>query len=133
MKTARIFAVALLIFERGLALRVAHSQQIAIKRTQLQRPDLRIPGREAIQVRGDFPPGAAVPRHTHPGEELVYVLEGAIEFQLEGQPPVTVKAGEVFFIPAGTVHTAKNVTNGNSAALSTYIVEKGKPLLTLAQ
>jgi len=133
MKTARIFAVALLIIASGLALSVAHSQQTAIKRTELQRHDLSIPGREAIQVRGDFPPGAAVPRHTHPGEELVYVLEGAIEFQLEGQPPVTVKVGEVFFVPAGTVHTAKNVNSGNSAALSTYIVEKGKPLLTLAQ
>jgi quercetin dioxygenase-like cupin family protein len=133
MKTARIFAVALLIIASGLALSVAHSQQTAIKRTELQRHDLSIPGREAIQVRGDFPPGAAVPRHTHPGEELVYVLEGAIEFQLEGQPPVTVKVGEVFFVPAGTVHTAKNVNSGNSAALSTYIVEKGKPLLTLAK
>jgi quercetin dioxygenase-like cupin family protein len=133
MKTARIFAVALLIIASGLALSVAHSQQTAIKRTELQRHELSIPGREAIQVRGDFPPGAAVPRHTHPGEELVYVLEGAIEFQLEGQPPVTVKVGEVFFVPAGTVHTAKNVNSGNSAALSTYIVEKGKPLLTLAK
>jgi len=133
MKTARILAVALLIVAGGLALRVAQSQQTGIKRTELQRHDLSIPGREVIQVRGDFPPGAAVPRHTHPGEELVYVLEGTLEFQLEGQAPVTVKAGEVFFIPAGTVHTAKNVSSGNSAAMSTYIVEKGKPLLTLAQ
>jgi quercetin dioxygenase-like cupin family protein len=133
VKTARIIAVALLIVSSGLALRDARSQQTGIKRTELQRHDLSIPGREAIQVRGDFPPGAAVPRHTHPGEELVYVLEGTLEFQIEGQPPVTVKAGEVFFIPAGTVHTAKNVSSGNSAALSTYIVEKGKPLLTLAQ
>jgi quercetin dioxygenase-like cupin family protein len=133
MKTARIITVATLIVASGLALRVAQSQQTGIKRTELQRHDLSIPGREVIQVRGDFPVGAAVPRHTHPGEELVYVLEGILEFQLEGQPAVTVKTGEVFFIPAGTVHTAKNVNNGNSAALSTYIVEKGKPLLTLVQ
>jgi len=133
MKTARILAVALLIFASGAALRVAQSQQTGIKRSELQRHDLSVPGCEAVQVRADFPPGAAVPRHTHPGDELVYVLEGTLEFQLEGQAPVTVKAGEVFFIPAGTVHTAKNVSSGNSAALSTYIVEKGKPLLTLAQ
>jgi quercetin dioxygenase-like cupin family protein len=133
MKTVRIFAVALLIVASGSALRVAHSQQTAIKRTELQRHDLSIPGREAIQVRGDFPPGAAVPRHTHPGEEIVYVLEGTLEFQLEGQPPVTLKPGEVLFVPAGTIHTAKNVSGGNSAVLSTYIVEKGKPLLTLVQ
>jgi quercetin dioxygenase-like cupin family protein len=133
MKTVRICAAALLIVASGSALRVAHSQQTAIKRTELQRHDLRIPGREAIQVRGDFPPGAAVPRHTHPGEEVVYVLEGTLEFQLEGQPPVTLKPGEVLFVPAGTIHTAKNVSGGNSAVLSTYIVEKGKPLLTLVQ
>jgi quercetin dioxygenase-like cupin family protein len=84
-------------------------------------------------VRGDFSVGAAVPRHTHPGEELVYVLEGTLEFQLEGQPPVTLKPGEVLFVPAGTVHTAKNVASGSSTALSTYIVEKGKPLITLVQ
>jgi quercetin dioxygenase-like cupin family protein len=133
MKTGRIFAVAVLIVTGALVLRVARSQQTAIKRTELQRRDLGIPGREVIQMRGDFPAGAAVPRHTHPGEELVYVLEGTLEFQLEGQPPVTLKPGEVLFVPAGTVHTAKNVNSGSSAALSTYIVEKGKPLLTLVQ
>jgi quercetin dioxygenase-like cupin family protein len=133
MKTGRIFAVAVLIVTGALVLRVAGSQQTAIKRTELQRHDLSIPGREVIQMRGDFPAGAAVPRHTHPGEELVYVLEGTLEFQLEGQPPVTLKPGEVLFVPAGTVHTAKNVNSGSSAALSTYIVEKGKPLLTLVQ
>jgi quercetin dioxygenase-like cupin family protein len=133
MKSARIFAVALLIVAGGFALRVARSQQTAVKRSELQRHDLSISGREAIQVRGDFPPGAAVPRHTHPGEELVFVLEGTLEFQLEGQSPVTLKPGEVLFVPAGTIHTAKNVNSGNSVVLSTYIVEKGKPLLTMVQ
>jgi quercetin dioxygenase-like cupin family protein len=133
MKMARILAVALLILASGLALSVAHSQQTGIKRTELQRHDLSIPGREVVQMRGDFPSGVATPKHTHPGEEIVYVLEGTLEFQLEGQPPVTVKAGEVFFVPAGTVHTAKNVNGGNSAALSTYIVEKGKPLIMVVQ
>src|SRR5271155_897928 len=107
MKTARILAVALLIFASGLALRVAQSQQTGIKRSELQRHDLSVPGREVIQVRAGFPPGAAVPRRTHSGEELVYVLEGTLEFQDEGQQPVTVKPGEVFLLPAGTVHTAK--------------------------
>ncbi len=133
MKTARIVSVLMLIITSGLALRVARSQQTSIKRTQLQRHDLSIPEREVIQMRGDFPTGVATPKHTHPGEELVYVLEGTLEFELEGQPPVRVKAGEVFFVPAGTVHTAKNVSSGNSAALSTYIVVKGKLLLTLVQ
>ena len=133
MKTARIFAVALLIIASGLALRVVHSQQTAIKRTELQRHDLSTPGREVVQVRVDFPPGVGVPKHTHPGEEIVYVLEGTLEYDLEGQPPVTLKAGEVMFIPAGTVHTAKNVGSGNGSEVSAYIVEKGKPLATMVQ
>src|SRR5208283_5426312 len=106
MKTARIISVLVLIIASGLAWRVARSQQTSVKRTELQRHDLSIPGREAIQMRGDFPAGVTTPKHTHPGEELVYVLEGTLEFQLEGQPPVTVKAGEVFFVPTGTVHSA---------------------------
>ena len=70
-------------------------------------------------------------RHTHPGEEIVYVLDGApLEYQLEGRPPVTLKPGGVLFIPAGTIHSARNVGQRKGAELATYIVEKGKPLLT---
>src|SRR5580658_6201335 len=133
MKAARILTVALLIVASGFALRVARSQQTGITRTELQRHDLSIPGREVVQVRVDFPSGVAIPKHRHPGEEVAYVLEGTLEYQLEGQPPVTLKAGEVLFVPSGTVHTAKNVGSGNSTVFSTYIVEKGKPLLTLVQ
>jgi len=71
------------------------------------------------------------PRHTHPGEEIIYVLEGTLEYQIEGKPPVTVKPGDVVFVPTGTVHAAKNVGSGNGAELATCIVEKGKPLITL--
>jgi quercetin dioxygenase-like cupin family protein len=80
-----------------------------------------------------FAPRATAPRHSHPGEELVYVVEGVLEYQLDGRAPVTVKAGEVLFIPAGVVHAVKNVGNGKAAELATYIVEKDKPLLTLAK
>jgi quercetin dioxygenase-like cupin family protein len=135
MKTALIVAAALLVGS-GLALHVAQAQNVVptgIKRTDLQRHDLSVPGREAIQVRVDFDPGAAFGKHTHPGEEIIYVVEGALEYQVEGKPPVTLKAGDVLFIPAGTVHAAKNVGTSNGAELATYIVEKGKPLLTLVQ
>ena len=81
----------------------------------------------------EFAPGVAFPRHSHPGEEIVYVVEGSLEYQLEGRPPVTLKAGEVLFIPAGTLHAAKNVGSGNAAELATYIVEKGKPLVVLGK
>ncbi|MEO7999102.1 MAG: cupin domain-containing protein [Gemmatimonadaceae bacterium] len=105
------------------------AQQNGIGRTELQQRDLSAPGREAVQLRVDFAKGAAAGKHNHPGEELVYVIEGAIEYSLEGQAPVTLKAGQVLFIPSGKVHSAKNVGSGNSAELATYFVEKGKPLI----
>jgi len=103
------------------------------RRTDLQRHDLSAPGREVVQVRVDFDPGYASPRHTHPGEEIIYVIEGTLEYQIEGQPPVTVKAGDVVFVPAGAIHLAKNVGSGNGAELATYVVERGKPLITLVK
>jgi quercetin dioxygenase-like cupin family protein len=133
MRTTRILAVAVLIVGSGLALTPARSQQPAITRTDLLRHDLGMPGREVVQVRVDFAPGAAFPPHSHPGEEIAYVIEGLLEYRFEGKPPVTLKAGEVLFIPAGTIHSAKNVGSGNAAELATYIVDKGKPLVALGQ
>jgi quercetin dioxygenase-like cupin family protein len=133
MKTIRILAVAVLIVASGLALHVALSQQPGIKRTDLQRHDLSVPGREVIQVRVELAPGVSFPKHTHPGEEIIYVLEGSLEYEVEGKPPMTLKAGEVLFIPAGTVHAARNVGSGNAAELATYVVEKGKPLVVVVK
>lgn len=133
MKMARMTAVAALIVGSGMALHVALAQQPGIKRTDLQRHDLSIPGREAIQSIVEIAPGLTVPKHTHPGEEIIYVLEGSLEYEVEGKSPVTLKAGEVLFIPAGVIHSATNVGTGKGAELSTYIVEKGKPLLTMVK
>jgi quercetin dioxygenase-like cupin family protein len=108
------------------------AQQPGTKRTELQRHDLSA-GREVVQVRVDFDPGYVAPRHTHPGEEIIYVLEGTLEYQIEGKPPVTVKPGDVLFVPAGTIHSVKNVGSGNGAELATYVVEKGKPLIVLVK
>jgi quercetin dioxygenase-like cupin family protein len=111
----------------------ARAQQPGITRTDLQRHDLSAPGREVIQARVEFDPGAAFGKHTHPGEEIIYVLEGSLEYQVEGKPPVTLKAGDVLFIPAGTIHAAKNVGNSRGAELATYVVEKGKPLVVMVK
>src|SRR6476660_10090058 len=92
---------------------VAHSQQPGTKRTDLQRHDLSIPGREVIQVRVDFDPGYVAPRHTHFCEEIIYVIEGTLVYEVEGRPPTTYKAGEVLLVPAGAVHSVKNVGKGN--------------------
>jgi quercetin dioxygenase-like cupin family protein len=129
MKTTRILAAAMLIIVGGLALSVAQSQQPGVTRTDLLRNDLGVSGHEVIQVRVDFAPGVAFPPHSHPGEEIAYVIEGLLEYRLEGKPPVTLKAGEALFIPAGAIHSAKNIGTGNAAELATYVVEKGKPLV----
>ena len=130
MKMTRMAAVALLIVGSALTPHAAQAQQPGVKRTDLQRHDLSAPGREAIQVIVELAPGVLAAKHTHPGEEVIYVLEGLLEYEVEGKPPVTPKAGDVLFIPAGTIHSARNVGTGNGAELATYIVEKGKPLLT---
>ena len=133
MKTSRIIAVAAISAATAWAPHAALAQQAGIKRTDLQRHDLSVPGREVIQVLVEFAPGATFPRHAHPGEEIVYVVEGALEYQLDGKPPVTLKAGEVLFIPHGGVHAVRNVGSGSAAELATYVVEKGKPLLKTAE
>lgn len=129
MKTIRIIAAAALVVAGALAPQVALAQWAGIKRTDLARSDLSAPGREVIQVLVEFAPGVAAPRHSHPGEEIAYVIEGVFLYELDGRPPVTLKAGEALFIPAGTPHAVKNVGSGNAVELATYIVEKGIPLL----
>jgi quercetin dioxygenase-like cupin family protein len=111
----------------------AIQQAPGLWRTDLQRQDLSVPGREVIQSRVDIGPEAPLVKHTHPGEEIIYILEGSLEYQIEGQPPKTFNAGEALTVPAGVVHAVRNVGSGNAAELATYVVEKGKPLLTLAE
>lgn len=124
-------AVALVAFGGAAVLR-AQAPHAGIRRIDLQRHDLSVTGREVVQVRVEFDRGVAFPRHSHPGEEIVNVLEGSLVYEIDGKPPVTLQAGDVLFIPAGVVHAARNVGTGTAAELATYLVEKGKPLLVLA-
>jgi quercetin dioxygenase-like cupin family protein len=136
---ALIMGVAMLIAGSGLVPEMARAQeatatkQPGTKRTDLQRHDLSIPGREVIQVRVDFDPGYVAPRHTHFGEEIIYVLEGTLVYDVEGRRPATYQAGDVLLVPAGAMHSVKNIGSGNGAELATYVVEKGKPLITLVK
>jgi quercetin dioxygenase-like cupin family protein len=101
----------------------------AVTRTDLQRHDLSAPGRETVQARVDFDPGAVAPAHKHPGEEIVFVLKGRLEYRVEGRPAVTLGPGEVLFIPYGIVHSATNVGSEPASELATYVVEKGLKLV----
>lgn len=104
-----------------------------ISRTELQRHDMSTSDTEMVQAHIDFEPGTAFGNHKHPGEEIIYVLEGELEYIVEGKPPVVLKAGQVLFIPSGTIHSAKNIGNTKASELATYIVEKGKPLVQLTK
>jgi len=119
-------AVVLVIGTWGSAL----AQAPGFKRTELGRHDLAVANHETVIARGEFAAGGGPPRHTHPGDEVGYILEGELTIEIDGKPPQKVKAGDSFFIPAGTVHTAKNTGKVPAVAISTYIVEKGKPLAT---
>jgi quercetin dioxygenase-like cupin family protein len=101
-------------------------------RTDLQRHDLSVKGWESLQALVSFAPGSSFPRHKHPGEEIIYVTQGTIEYEVEGKT-VVVEAGEVLFIPNGVVHAARNPGTEPAAELATYVVRKGRPLVELTK
>ena len=111
----------------------AVEQAPGLWRTDLQQHDLSVPGYEAIQNRVEIAPEAPFIRHKHPGEEIIYVLEGSLEYHLEGQEPIAVEAGGALTVPAETVHAVRNVGTGKATELATYVVEKGKPFLVIVE
>ena len=111
----------------------APQAQDGVKRTDLQTHDLSMPGREVVQQMVELQPGVVIAKHTHPGEEVSYVFEGELLLDVAGQPSVTLKAGQAFTIPAGAVHGVKTTGRVPMKLIATYIVEKGKPLRTMAQ
>lgn len=104
-----------------------------VTRTDLQRHDLGIPGHETIQARIDIAPGGIAARHTHPGAEIIYVLQGTLQYQVADGPWRSFAAGDVLFIPEGTIHAARNVGTATGSELATYVVRKGEPLIVLAK
>src|SRR5262245_47575203 len=120
-------------FTRSLLPLVALAAQApAVTRTVLQQADISIPGREAVTARAEIAAGGTTGRHTHPGEEISYLLEGSVLLEIEGAAPRTLKAGDVFLIPAGKVHNA-TASGSKAVIIANYIVEKGKPLATPAK
>jgi quercetin dioxygenase-like cupin family protein len=112
---------------------VLEAQQPGFTRKLVQDQNLSVADRHAVQALAEFVPGGAAGRHTHPGEELGYILEGTLELTIEGQPPRVLKAGDAFFVPAGVVHDGKNVGSGPAKVFATYVVEKGKPVASPAK
>ncbi|HEX3098205.1 MAG TPA: cupin domain-containing protein [Usitatibacter sp.] len=123
-------ARAPLILLAACAAAVALAQAPAIKRTILQRGDVGA-DREAVLGVAEIAAGGSTGRHSHPGIETGYVLEGTTVLTIDGEAPRTLKAGESYFIPAGRIHDAK-AEGGTARVIATYVVEKGKPLATPA-
>ena len=131
---SRVMVVAVLVGtgEAYAITRLEQSQTIGVTRTDLQRHDLSTQGREVIQARIDIAPGMSSVTHRHPGEEIIYVLEGQLEYKVAGKQPVSLASGDVLFIPANTLHSARNPGRVKGSELATYVVEKGKPLIVVA-
>ena len=133
MLTRRGFAACALCAISGFAASAAEAQSATpgLKRTILQRVDGPAPGYETIMVTIEIEPGATVARHTHPGVESSFVIEGETELSVDGQPPRTYRAGENFQIPTGVPHSGKNGDKPTRLS-EVYVVEKGKPLASPA-
>jgi quercetin dioxygenase-like cupin family protein len=118
----------------GLTMAVAAllAQAPGFQRTVVQKADVSVPGREAVITHVEINPGANVGRHTHPGEEISYIIEGEGELLVEGQPTRKVKAGDGFVVPSGLKHDARNTGTQVLKVAAVYLVEKGKPLATPA-
>ena len=105
---------------------VAIAQQTGIKRTPLQKLDFPA-GYNTVTAIAEVPAGGAAGRHTHPGAETGYVLEGELELVIDGQPPMKIKAGESYQIPEGAIHDAK-AGDKPFKVLGVYVVKAGEPL-----
>jgi quercetin dioxygenase-like cupin family protein len=107
-------------------------QNPGFKRTVVERADVSVPGREAVITHVEINPGVSVGRHTHPGEEISYVIEGEGELLIEGQPARKLKAGDGFIVPAGAKHDARNTGTTELKLAAISLVEKGTPIATPA-
>ena len=132
MLTRRGFAACALCAVTGFAATGADAQSAGgLKRTLITRTDGPMDGYETVDVRVDLDAGASVARHTHPGIESSYVVEGGLELSVDGVGARTFKAGDGFQVPTGTPHSGKNGDKPTILA-TTYVVEKGKPLASPA-
>ena len=132
MKNARGLQFALAGAVLLLAPGAVFAQASGLTRTLVGKGDVSVPGREAVVARVEIAAGARAGRHTHPGDEISYVMEGEFDLLIDGQPPRAVKAGESFVVPAGVVHDAHNNSGGSVRLVGVYVVEKGKPMASPA-
>jgi quercetin dioxygenase-like cupin family protein len=129
MHRIHIWSVAAVIAVAGGLL----AQNPGVTRTPVYKGEVSVPGREAIVARVAIAPGAEVGRHTHPGDEISYIIEGEVDLLIDGQPAQHFKAGDGFSIPGGKIHNARNTGKVPLKLAGIYVVEKGQPLATPAK
>ena len=138
MLTRRGFASCAICAATGLAATEAWAQGApppagsGVKRTTFSQMDGPMPGYVTINMELEIDAGVTIPRHTHPGIESSYVLEGGIELPVQGQPTRIFKAGDGFLIPPETPHGGGKPSDKKYRVAITYVVEKGKPLMSPA-
>jgi quercetin dioxygenase-like cupin family protein len=110
---------------------VAIAQQGGIKRTPLQKAEFP-DGYNTVSAIAEIPAGGSAGRHTHPGIEMGYLLEGEANLLIEGKPDQHLKAGDSYSIPAGVVHDAKVQGDKALKVLGIYVVDKTRPLASPA-
>jgi quercetin dioxygenase-like cupin family protein len=108
------------------------AEKPAAKFTELQRRDIPGTGLQGVTTVAEIPPGATSARHSHPGEDFGYLIQGTIVLYVDGKAPVTVRAGEVFFTERGHIHNARNIGTTTARAVDTYVIDTGKPGITPA-
>src|SRR5215213_748658 len=124
-RTSVAFALAAAILPLGGGGVPTSEAQQAFKRTVLRKADLAdLENREGVMVLVELPPGAEAGRHTHPGTELGYLVEGSAVVEVEGEPPMAIEAGDTWIIGPGKVHNAKGTGDSPARIVVTYVVEK---------
>jgi quercetin dioxygenase-like cupin family protein len=128
----RLVAGLALLGTTALLLAQTPAPAPALTRTVVATADVSVPNRQAVVARVEIAPGGVAGWHTHPGDEISYVMEGEAVLLVAGQPPRQVAAGQAFVVPAGVVHSARNEGGVATKLVGVYVVEKGQPLATPA-
>lgn len=131
MKKSKLRVFVFLALALGMSAATV-AQTGGVKRELVQKGEVSVPNREAVVARVEIAPGVMVGRHTHPGDEIGYVLEGEAELLVDGEAPRKLKAGDAFVIPAGKAHDARSTGTVPFKMVGVYVVEKGKPLASPA-
>jgi quercetin dioxygenase-like cupin family protein len=108
------------------------AEKPAAKFTELQRRDIPGTRLQGVTTVAEIPPGATSARHSHPGQDFGYLIEGTIVLYVDGKPPITLKAGDIFFTERGQIHNARNIGTTTARAVDTYVIDKGQPGITPA-